>query len=56
MAPNVLLDNLLADGKVVPMIVVTPNGRAEKNDRAEGNVFQHAAAFARTPSAICWIT
>ena len=27
--PNVLLDNLLADGKVAPMIVVMPNGRAE---------------------------
>jgi enterochelin esterase-like enzyme len=45
-APNVLLDNLLTAGKVVPMIVVTPNGRAEKNDRAEGNVYQHAPAFA----------
>ena len=38
--PNVLLDNLLADGKVTPMIVVMPNGRAQKNDRAEGNVFR----------------
>ena len=37
--PNVLLDNLLADGKAVPMIVVMPNGRAQKNDRAEGDVF-----------------
>ena len=46
-APNVMLDNLLADKKVVPMIVVMPNGRAQKNDRAEGNVFQHAPAFAR---------
>jgi enterochelin esterase-like enzyme len=44
--PNVLLDNLLADGKAVPMIVVMPNGRAQKNDRAEGNVFQSAPAFA----------
>ena len=25
-SPNVMLDNLLADGKVVPMIVVMPNG------------------------------
>ena len=41
--PNVLLDNLLADGKVVPMIVVMPNGRAQKNDRAEGNVMRHGA-------------
>jgi enterochelin esterase-like enzyme len=44
--PNVLLDNLLADGKVVPMIVVMPNGRAQKNDRAEGDVFRSAPAFA----------
>ena len=28
--PNVLIDNLLADGKVTPMIVVMPNGRAER--------------------------
>ena len=44
--PNVLLDNLLADGKVTPMIVVMPNGRAQKNDRAEGDVFRSARAFA----------
>lgn len=45
-APNVILDNLIADGKAVPMIVVLPNGRAQKNDRAEGNVFESAPAFA----------
>lgn len=45
-SPNVMLDNLLADGKVVPMIVVMPNGRAQKNDRAEGNVYAAAPAFA----------
>jgi enterochelin esterase-like enzyme len=44
--PNVILDNLLADGKVTPMIVVMPNGRAQKNDRAGGNVFASAPAFA----------
>ena len=44
--PNVLLDNLLADGKVTPMIVVMPNGRAQKNDRAGGDVFRSAPAFA----------
>jgi enterochelin esterase-like enzyme len=44
--PDVLLDNLIADGKAVPMIIVMPNGRAQKNDRAEGNVFQSAPAFA----------
>ena len=44
--PDVLLDNLIADGKAVPMIVVMPNGRAQKNDRAEGDVFKSAPAFA----------
>jgi enterochelin esterase-like enzyme len=41
-----ILDNLLADGKIQPMIVVMPNGRAQVNDRAEGNVFATAPAFA----------
>ncbi len=45
-APNVILDNLIADQKAEPMIVVMPNGRAQKNDRAEGNVMQSAPAFA----------
>jgi enterochelin esterase-like enzyme len=44
--PNLLLDNLIADGKAVPMIAVMPNGRAQKNDRAQGNVFEAAPAFA----------
>jgi len=44
--PDVLLDNLIADGKAVPMIIVMPNGRAQKNDRAEGNVFASGPAFA----------
>ena len=44
--PNVVLDNLIADGKAEPMIIVMPNGRAQKNDRAEGNVFASAPAFA----------
>lgn len=44
-APDVILDNLHADKKLTPMIVVMPNGRAQPNDRAEGNVFQHARAF-----------
>lgn len=46
-APDRLLDNLIADGRAVPMVVVMPNGRAQKNDRAEGNVFAAAPAFAR---------
>ena len=44
--PEALFDNLIADGKAVPMIVVMPNGRAQPNDRAEGDIFQHAPAFA----------
>ncbi|OGB99943.1 enterochelin esterase [candidate division KSB1 bacterium RBG_16_48_16] len=44
-APGVILDNLYADSKLVPMIVVLPNGRAQPNDRAEGDVFRHAKAF-----------
>ena len=44
--PDILLDNLIADGKAVPMIVVMPNGRAQKNDRAEGDVFKAAPSFA----------
>ncbi len=44
--PNIILDNLIADGKVEPMIVVMPNGRAQKNDRPEGNIYAAAPAFA----------
>lgn len=42
---NVILDNLVADGKIEPMIAVMPNGRARPKDRAEGNVFESAPAF-----------
>src|SRR4051812_2157719 len=37
--PQVILDNLYAENKLQPMIVVMPNGRAMKDDRAVGNVF-----------------
>ncbi|MDN3580338.1 alpha/beta hydrolase-fold protein [Mucilaginibacter flavus] len=37
-SPQVILDNLYAEGKIVPMIVVLPNGRAMKDDRATGNI------------------
>ncbi|HEU4576407.1 MAG TPA: alpha/beta hydrolase-fold protein [Chitinophagaceae bacterium] len=37
-APQVVLDNLYAKGKIEPMIVVMPNGRAMKDDRATGNI------------------
>jgi enterochelin esterase-like enzyme len=43
--PEVILDNLIASDKAVPMIVVMPNGRAQKNDRPEGNIFAAAPAF-----------
>lgn len=48
-SPNVVLDNLAAEGKVVPMIVVLPNGRALPDDRAVGNPFtpEKAAGFAK---------
>ena len=45
-APNIIMDNLYADGKAAEMIVVMPNGRAQENDRAEGNVYAGSAAFA----------
>jgi enterochelin esterase-like enzyme len=44
--PHVILDNLIADKKATPMIIVMPNGRAQPNDRAEGNVMATAPAFA----------
>ena len=43
--PNLLLDNLIAEGKAVPMIVVMPNGRAQKNDRPEGNIYRRRAGL-----------
>lgn len=36
--PQIILDNLYAQGKLTPMIVVLPNGRAMKDDRATGNI------------------
>lgn len=36
--PQVILDNLYAENKIEPMIVVMPNGRAMKDDRATGNI------------------
>jgi len=40
--PQVILDNLNAENKIEPMIVVMPNGRAMKDDRAGGNIFDSA--------------
>jgi enterochelin esterase-like enzyme len=46
--PQVILDNLYAEKKIEPMIVVMPNGRAMKDDRAVGNIMelQKVQAFA----------
>ncbi len=46
--PQVILDNLYAEKKIEPMIVVMPNGRAMKDDRAGGNIFdkEKVEAFA----------
>ncbi len=48
-SPAVILDNLIADGNAVPMIIVLPNGRAMADDRAIGNPFEpeKAAAFGK---------
>ena len=43
--PNVILDNLIADKKAVPMIIVMPNGRAQADDRAGANPMATAGAF-----------
>lgn len=40
--PQVILDNLYAEKAAEPMIVVMPNGRAMKDDRAGGNIFDTA--------------
>jgi enterochelin esterase-like enzyme len=37
--PQMIMDNLCAGNKIEPMIVVMPNGRAMKDDRAVGNIF-----------------
>src|SRR6187399_1552062 len=37
-SPQNILDNLYSEGKVTPMIIVMPNGRAMKNDRPTGNI------------------
>lgn len=46
--PQHILDNLYAEGKAMPMIIVMPNGRAMKDDRAIGNIMatDKVAAFA----------
>lgn len=44
--PDVILDNLYADKKVVPMIVVLPNGRAAKDVTPRDPIPKQSPAFA----------
>lgn len=44
--PDVILDNLYADKKIVPMIVVLPNGRAGKDVTARDPIPKQSPAFA----------
>src|SRR3954471_17430372 len=46
--PAELFDNLIADGKMVPLIAVFPNGRAQKEDHLKPgeNAFATGPAFA----------
>jgi enterochelin esterase-like enzyme len=46
--PDNLFDNLIADGKMVPLVAVFPNGRAQKEDHLKPgeNAFATAPAFA----------
>lgn len=37
--PHIIFDNLYNEKKLIPMIMVLPNGRAMKDDRAVGNIF-----------------
>ena len=45
-APQVILDNLYADRKAVPMIVVLPNGRASKDVTRRDPIPRQSPAFA----------
>src|SRR5436309_8737931 len=45
-APDVILDNLYADRKAVPMVVVMPNGRAAKDVTARDPFPKQGPAFA----------
>lgn len=46
-SPDVILDNLYAAKKAVPMIVVMPNGRASKDLTARDPIPKQSPAFAR---------
>ncbi len=43
--PGIILDNLIADKKAEPMIIVMPNGRAQKDDRPGPDAMRTAPAF-----------
>lgn len=45
--PEIILDNLIADKKAVPMIIVMPNGRAQPDDRPGPNAMATAPAFGK---------
>ena len=45
--PEIILDNLIAEKKAVPMIIVMPNGRAQPDDRPGPNAMGTAAAFGK---------
>jgi enterochelin esterase-like enzyme len=45
--PEIILDNLIAEKKAVPMIIVMPNGRAQPNDRPGTNAMATAPAFGK---------
>ena len=45
-SPDVILDNLYADKKAVPMVVVLPNGRAAKDVSARDPIPKQSPAFA----------
>jgi enterochelin esterase-like enzyme len=45
--PETILDNLIAEKKAVPMIIVMPNGRAQPDDRPGPNAMATAPAFGK---------
>jgi enterochelin esterase-like enzyme len=45
--PEVILDNLIAEKKAGPMIIVMPNGRAQPDDRPGTNAMATAPAFGK---------
>jgi hypothetical protein len=49
-SPDVILDNLYADKKAVPMIVVLPNGRAAKDVTARDPIPKQSAARTALPA------